>query len=78
MIYWVSQSITPSMRLYYEQFHTKESVFDKGARLYVTVPTGTRPSTPQGRLWVSSCCSGHSPVFPRGGKLPEGGDALAA
>ncbi len=49
MIYWVSQSITPSMRLYYEQFHTKESVFDKGARLYVTVPTGTRPSTPQAR-----------------------------
>jgi hypothetical protein len=58
MIYWVSQSITPSMRLYYEQFHTKESVFDKGARLYVTVPTGTRPSTPlQGRSWMSLCCS---------------------
>lgn len=54
MIYWVSQSITPSMRLYYEQFHTKESVFDKGARLYVTVPTGVANFPKEVTRWPRS------------------------
>lgn len=37
MIYWVSQSITSSMRLYYESSHTKSDLFANGR---IETPTG--------------------------------------
>jgi hypothetical protein len=39
MVYWTTNSITSSMRLYYEEFH-RENVLEKSRELYVATPTG--------------------------------------
>lgn len=69
MIYWFTQTITSSMRLYYELFHSDSSVFERAAKMYITTPTGTSLSSSffAGSIYLIIACLVNAAValFPR-------------
>jgi pimeloyl-ACP methyl ester carboxylesterase len=67
MVYWVTQTITSSARLYWELFHAEQ-----GAPEYVSVPTGVARYPKEviafPRSWIERCYNvTHWAEMPRGG-----------